>query len=322
LKDYYKILEIVCSSTQEEVKKSYRKLAKQYHPDINPNPEAEVKFKLINEAYEIIGNETSRKQYDNTNLSYNGINLTDTTNIFDKFGFQKKKPKNKKKFISEDNISVLLTFEEAIKGVSNKTINHTYKVECNVCTGYGGKLTTCDSCDGIGTTLQTSGFVSINITCEICKGAGKYINEICQSCQSKGFNIKRETIDFNIPAGIDKNTILAMRGKGHKINNKRGDLFIKIDIDKSDTFRREQLNIIKTIEVKSLSILKQEILTVEGFDKTYNIKLKNAFHKKNFIFPNDGIKSINTDTYGDFIVEINVKFEELSPKQIEILKTL
>ena len=241
--------------------------------------------------------------------------------IFSNFGFgQQKKTQRKKKFSATLKMTIDIDLEESILGINKKTIKHIYKVECNGCNGYGGELDNCPDCFGKGMKQQTDGFVSIMVTCKKCIGEGKILVKGCKKCATNGYTEQVEEIELKIPAGIDETTQLVARGKGNKINGKRGDLFITVRIDKTSRFRREKQNLILPLIVDALDILKQKTITVQGLEKTYEIDLSDGFHGKNFIFPQDGIKSINNDTYGDFIIELMVEFPKLTEEQLQILE--
>lgn len=329
MKDYYKILNVKSNASMDTIKKAYRKLAKQYHPDINKDKKSEETFKNINEAYEILGNETKRRQYDQGGSifsrfsAYHNTENFNMNDIFSNFGFSKKqKSRKKKKFTSTLKMVIDIDLEESILGIDKKTIKHVYKVECSKCNGYGGELEICPDCNGSGMKQQTDGFVSIMTTCKKCMGEGKILAKTCKKCLSKGYEEQVEEIELKIPAGIDENTQLVARGKGNKINGKRGDLFISVRIDKNSRFIREKQNLILPLKVDALDILKQKKIEVQGIEKTYEIDLTDGFHGKNFIFPQDGIKSINNDNYGDFIIELMVEFPKLTQEQLKILDQL
>ena len=320
MKNYYKILGVTQDSTQEEIKKAYRRLAKKYHPDRNNDDSAAEIFKDINEAYEVLGDEAKRRQYDSfTFNSHARTSFFDLNDLFNNFGFKKDRPRKKKKFASELNIVVELEFEEAVLGVDKKIIKYVYKSECSSCHGYGGELESCVYCHGTGMVNRTDGFISIMTTCKSCNGTGQTMLHACTKCSSKGYIEKAEEIEIKIPEGINENTKLVARKKGNRINGSRGDLYITITIKASSKFRREKNNLILPLTVNALDILKQKTITVKSLKKTYKIDLTDAFHGKKFVFRSDGIKSINSNNYGDFIVEIKAEFPKLTPKQLKIL---
>lgn len=323
--DHYKTLGLLSPSNQTEIKKAYRILAKKYHPDINGSPEAEEKFKSINTSYEILGNTTKKKQYDNSNaFSFSGLHA-DATNLdinsmFSEYGFQQeKKPRHKKTFTQELKTTISLTFEESVSGSKDRQIDNTYKVECSDCSGYGGSMNECNVCHGVGMVTSTDGFLQMKVTCKSCSGKGKIIKEPCSKCSQKGFNLKHDKLTINIPAGITSKSTMVSRGNGNKINQKRGDLYISIEIKPSAEYRRERNNIIKTIEVSVIDIMQENTVIVKGFNGDYVVDMTNAFQGKNFVFPQEGIKSLNSDRVGDFIVEVNLMFPELTEKQKKLL---
>jgi len=324
MSNYYSVLGLASPSNQVEIKKAYRLLAKKYHPDVNSSLEAESKFKEINEAYEIIGNPTKKKQYDiTTSFSLSGINSrssVDVQSMFSEYGFrQEKKPRHKKTFTQELKKSIKLTFEEAICGIEDKQLDITYKSECNKCNGYGGTIEECKICSGKGLVTSIDGFLHINVTCKACEGKGTTITTPCATCESKGYVEKHSTISINIPAGITPKSTMVSRGNGNKINQKKGDLYISIEIEPSDDYRRENNDIIKTISVSVIDILQENTISVSGFNRDYDLDMKNAFQGKNFIFPMEGIKSLSSERVGDFIVEVNLVFPELTPEQKELI---
>ncbi len=323
--DYYTHLGLTSPSNPTEIKKAYRTLAKKYHPDINDGKEAEDKFKEINEAYEILGNATKKKKYDNHsqnfNQSFGNGDHFNMNSMFSQFGFEaQKKPQQKKTFSQELRAIITLSFEESIFGHQDKTFINTYKVECSKCTGYGGTFSTCSTCNGHGMVSNVDGFINMKVTCTDCKGKGKILTSNCKDCSSKGYNTTQEELKINIPAGISNKSTMVSRGNGNRINSSRGDLFIAVDILPSPIYRRENNNIIMTTSISVIDIMKQNTLIIKGLKNEYELDLTNAFQGKNFIFPGDGVQSMNSEKVGDFIIEINLSFPELTEKQKEILE--
>ena len=178
MKDYYQILNINKNASQGEIKKAYRKLSKQYHPDVNP--QGEEKFKDIAEAYDILGDETKKKQYDNPNPFGQG------GNPFDMFN-QQRRQKNPKLKIRV--MRVTLTPEESFKGV-DKELTYKSKVSCELCAGTGGNKNTCTSCAGRGLHRQKmgTGFFTQDsgYTCPTCRGSGQIVIDPCMNCNGLG----------------------------------------------------------------------------------------------------------------------------------------
>jgi molecular chaperone DnaJ len=332
--DYYSILGIDKTATPEEIKKSYRKLAREYHPDINKSKEAEEKFKKINEAYETLGNKNKKSIYDSPQANPFGgfsgfghgssMNMNDFfSKTFGDFGNNTTtKPKHKKTFTSELELSVNISLEESVFGVEKKTITHSYKTECTNCNGYGGEFKSCHSCDGKGKTLKTDGFVSINTTCTNCYGKGTVRVGSCTKCNDKGFMLVAEEIEIRIPEGIEERTKLLVKGKGNKINGKRGDLYVSIKVDEHPIYTRQKNDLIQTVNINALDILSQKTITVTSLRKTYEIDLTGAYDGKEFIYAGDGTKMVNGDKYGNLRLVLDVYFPKLSPEQIEIVKSI
>lgn len=315
--DYYAILEISPNALLEDIKYKYRKLAKKYHPDLNKDKNSESIFKTVNEAYNILSNPQKRYDYDKLYYSYNNHK-----NIHTIFSQPKKeiKKKLKKTFKKDEVIQMEINFYESIVG-TEIPFEFKQKIECKVCTGYGGNFKPCPSCDGNGTIQSKSGFITTNILCTNCKGVGYTKIDSCNSCNGLGF--KEEIIKLNcvIPSGVDNYTRLVMRGKANKINNIRGDLYIELNIINDSEFRRDGLDIYKTLKLNVLDILIEDEIVIDGINEQITVDMNDIKNKKKLVFKEKGIKSINKDKIGDFIVEVEIFYVDLSQKQKEIIKS-
>lgn len=330
--NYYSVLGISKDSTATEIKYAYRSLAKEYHPDINKTKGAEAKFKMINEAYEVLGNPQKKKKYDSPSIDSFGtfsgfgnssMNMNDFFNTA--FNFNHKndtRPKQKKTFTSEAHLDVHITFEESIFGIQNKSVKHSYKSECLKCSGHGGEFDTCGDCGGKGLRLKTDGFISVNTTCTTCKGTGKKRTKDCVKCGNKGYSLVVEEIDVNIPEGIEERTQLLVRGKGHKINGKRGDLYLSVKVDEKEDFAREKNNIIQTVYVNVLDILTEKTIVVESLRTNYEIDLTDMYYDKEIIYKNQGTKTVKGSVYGDLVFRFKTYIPKLTNNQKEILKSI
>lgn len=317
--NYYEILCVDRNASHDEIKSSYRKLAKKYHPDFNGNAE---KFKLINEAYQVLSSEKQRSKY-NKSISILNTYSTDTLNmnsIFSNYALDKSRFSKNIKADMEYKINI--SFFDSITGVDDYSTDIIYKKECFKCAGKGGKPITCLTCNGTGKITNNDGFISINNPCEVCNSRGYTLESKCDSCSGSGYNEIMETIILDIPEGITNNTRLLLRNKGNYVNGHRGNLVILVTVDEDDNFSRDKNDIILNLEVTALQILRKEIIHVTFLDKKYEIDLSGAFCGKNFKFSNSGIKSISSDSFGDFIVKLLVKFDDLTEKQIFLLKNI
>jgi len=318
--------------SQSEIKRSYRKLAKEYHPDVNKTKEAEEKFKQINEAYEILGDEQKRKNYDMNNSmnfgSFGGFNSSNISDLFQQSfgGFQdipkRKKSNHKKTFQDESNIEIYITVEESIFGVDKKTIPNSYKCECNKCFGHGGTFSDCNVCNGTGRVNKNDGFISINVTCTECMGTGQKKTGSCIKCYDKGYLLVAEELDIRIPEGIEERTKLLVRGKGNKINGKRGDLFISVKVIENEEYSRKNNNIYQRAKISAIDILLEKIIQIPSLRENFEIDLKKIENEKTFIFKNKGTKTVNGNSYGDLIIIPDVYYPKLDEKQKEILNSI
>ena len=254
-RDYYEVLGVSKTATDEELKKAYRKLAKKYHPDANPDDKAgaEAKFKEVNEAYETLSNPQKRKMYDQFGTadpqgfngaggpfggqggyySYTSSGFDGFGDIFgdlgDLFGFgggRSSRQTNGPRKGADLKCNVNLTFEEAYSGTS-KQINITRNEECPTCSGTGAKPgthpETCSVCGGKGTVTQVQttllGQMRVQTTCSNCHGTGKVIKEVCNTCYGKGTVRKQAKINVKIPAGIDDGQTIVLKGEGEPGKN-------------------------------------------------------------------------------------------------------
>lgn len=303
-RDYYEVLGVTKSAGLDEIKKAYRKLAKKYHPDSNPgNKEAEQKFKEASEAYAVLSDSDKRAKYDQFGHSafegaggaggfdFSGMDFSD---IFGEFGFgdifggifgggrggsRYSGPMQGASL----RTSVEIDFNEAVFGCE-KELKLSLKDECAHCHGSGAKpgseKVTCTNCQGKGQVvfMQQSLFGTMrNVrSCPDCGGTGKIIKEKCPDCSGTGYVSSRKTISVSIPAGIDQENVVRIRGKGEPgINGgSRGDLLVSVYIRPHPIFRRRGNDIYSTVPVSyAQAVLGGEILvdTIDG-QVVYEIK--------------------------------------------------
>lgn len=352
-KDYYEILGVSKNATDEEIKRAFRKLAKEYHPDINKTPGAEEKFKEIGEAYSVLSDKTKRQQYDqfghaafqNGGAGASGfggfdagdINLDDILNDlfgggFSSFGGFGRRGRNTSRSQRGSDIRVLLnlTFEEAVFGCE-KDIKINVTGECSHCKGKGGfGEHSCHTCGGSGRILDQQqtifGIMQTQKTCPDCNGAGKTYDTICDDCRGKGVVEKSKTLTVTIPSGVDEGFQLRLSGKGNSGYNggASGDVFIEFKIKDHPLFERDKDDIYLEVPITFVDAAlgcKKEIPTLYG-----NIILEIKPGTQNYTklkIKGKGIKSPASSRTGDMYAVINIITPtKLDRKQRKILEEL
>lgn len=347
-KDYYKILGVDRNASEEEIKKAFRKLAHQYHPDRGGD---EKKFKEINEAYQILSNKEKRAQYDRFGQTFDGQSpfgfgwdfkgfegfedLGDLGDIFESFfeGFGFKKRRTYKRG-SDLELAIEITLEEAFKGVE-KNLKYSTFVDCQNCSAAGhfkeAGFTTCSICDGRGEIKESrqTFFGSFNQVrvCSKCNGAGKIPNKICSNCKGSGRIMTQKEVKIKIAPGISNGQLIKMSrlGEAGERGAEPGDLYVQIRIKPHPIFERrgddllvkKEINLIdvllnKKIEIKSISGDKINIEIPEGFNLAKKLKIAG-----------EGMPHFNGYGRGSLFVEFEVKVpKKLSGKAKKLLEDL
>ncbi len=341
--DYYEILEVDRNASFEEIKKAYRKLALKYHPDRNPgNKEAEEKFKLINEAYQVLSDEEKRALYDRygksglENQGFQGFGNTSYEDIMDFFesvfgqtfggGFTQRRRKEEK-YPLDLAIEVEVSFEEALFG-TKKDITYRYKAPCEACKGTGAKdarLSTCPECHGRGQIYYRQGFMTFSQTCPRCGGSGESAQEKCPECAGRGYEIKEETITIEIPEGIDSDNRIRVQAKGNvSPSGLRGDLYINIYVKEDEHFVRYNDDIYMEVPVFFTQAALGETITIPTPRGERELRLPiGTKDKEQFIFKGEGFKNIHTGRYGNLIAQVRLIFpKKLTDEQKELLHKL
>lgn len=354
-KDYYEILGVAKTATDEEIKRSFRKLAKQYHPDINKEPGAEEKFKEIGEAYSVLSDPNKRRQYDQFGHAafQNGggagasgfggfdagdINLDDILNDLFGGGFsgfggfgRSNRSSNRSTRGKDVRVVLNLTFEEAAFGCE-KDVKINITGECSNCKGKGGfNESTCRTCGGSGRILEQQqtifGYMQTQKTCPDCKGLGKSYDTICDNCHGKGVVDKTKTLTVTIPEGVDEGFQLRLSGKGNAGANggASGDVFIEFKIKEHPLFERDGSDIYLEVPVTFVDAAlgcKKEIPTLYG-----NIILEIKPGTQNYTklkIKGKGIKTPNSSLKGNMYAVINIitptKLDRKQKKLLEELK--
>jgi len=347
-KDYYKILGVSRNATKDEVKTAYKKLAKQYHPDMNKSPDATEKFKEINEAAAVLGDDQKKAQYDQFGAAgeqfqqgFSGFDFSDFMSdiggfgmdfdgIFENFfgggGRQRRRQRG-----SDLRYDMEIELEDTAFGAA-KTINVPRLEQCEKCKGTGAEspkdIATCDECGGRGVATRTQrtpfGLVSTTTTCRKCRGQGKYIKNACSECNGKGVVRKTRKIEIKIPAGATDGTNLRIQDEGEagESGSSSGDLYIVIHVRPHKIFEREGNNVYLKAHVHfTIAALGGEI-EVPTLKGRASLKIPESTQSNTlFRMKGLGIPDLHSHHKGDEIVEVILTVpEKLSKKQKQLLE--
>ncbi len=351
-KDYYQLLEVSKNADADTIKKSFRKLAMQYHPDRNAgNKEAEKKFKEINEAYEVLKDEQKRSAYDRyghsafeqggtggggfSSSAYTETGFDDFADIFSTIfgdsasGARRSKTVNKGADLSYE---LNITLEEAYNG-KKQNIRYTTAVKCESCAGSGGKSSNsavkCLGCGGSGRIRSQQGFFTIEQTCNVCGGNGTVLKDPCGTCRGEGRVNKQKTIVVTVPSGINHQDRIRLSGEGEAglRGGPAGDLYIFVNIKSHSLYKREGKNLFCTVPVKMTTAALGGSIDIPGIDSSL-IKINIPIGTQNGVelkVKGKGMpvmkSSSGTATYGDLLVKIYVETPvNLNNKQKELLE--
>ena len=352
-RDYYEVLGVERGADDATLKKAYRKLAKKYHPDMNPgDKEAEAKFKEATEAYTVLSDPEKRRTYDQYGhaafenggagqgggfggFDFNGADMGDIFgDIFgDLFGGGRSRRANNGPMRGANLRAVVhITFQEAVFGCE-KELELTLKDTCTKCNGTGAKPgtspETCPKCGGKGQVVYSSqsffGTVQNVQTCPNCNGTGKIIKEKCSSCLGTGYTSSKKKIRVTIPAGIDNGQSVRIREKGEPGVNggPRGDLLVEVNVSRHPIFQRQDMHIFSTVPISfAQAALGADIRvpTVDG-DVIYTVKPGTKTDTK-VRLKGKGVPSLrNAQVRGDHYVTLVIQTpEKLSAEAKEALR--
>ena len=346
-KDYYKILGVEKGASTEQIKKSYKRMAKKYHPDLNKEDGATEKFKEINEAAAVLSDEQKRQQYDQYGTTFEqftghgfdfkdfGFDLggVDFEDIFERFfggsfgGRRRKAPRRG----ADIEYDIEVSLNDVATGMT-KSLSIPKLERCDKCHGSGAEkesdIVTCPDCNGSGMQRRTKrtpfGIFSTATTCRKCKGQGKYIKNECFTCDGTGVVKKTKKLEIKIPAGVDTGTHLRIPGEGQagEKGAESGDLYVGIHVKQHDTFERhgDDLYIKVPLLFTTASLGGEiEVPTLEGKAK---LKIPSGTQSNTvFRMGDKGIPHLDSYGKGDQNVEVVVSVpEKLNKKQKELLK--
>ncbi len=342
-KDYYEILGVSRDATKEEIKKAYKKLAKKYHPDISKEPDAEHKFKEINEAASVLLDDEKRRQYDQFGTvgddlgsfsGFNpedfGINLNDIfEEFFSSFGFRDVRRDFARK---EKVVTITLSLDEVYHGTS-KNITVKRKVKCEYCDGTGaedGKLKKCEYCNGTGviTEIQRTffGVFKTQKICRYCNGKGYRAEKKCKKCEGKGYIEKRSNIEVDIPKGIEEGMKLRIKGKGdYDIETDNyNDLYVEVHYKEDPIYDWEGYDLYTSITINVTQAILGDSITIKHFGKELEINIPQGTQPGTILrVKNKGLPIFNTESHGDLYIKVKIEIpKKLTSKQKKLVEEL
>lgn len=353
-KDYYKILGVEKSASKEDIKKAFRKMAHQYHPDKNKGDDA--KFKEVNEAYQTLSDDSKRSQYDQFGSSgpagfggghnhgqgfggfdfsgfqgQQGFDMGDLGDIFGDFfngGGRRGSQARRGRDISTE---IDITFEESIFGVTRKILI-TKQSYCDTCDSTGAKvgtkMDTCKTCNGQGQVREMKrsilGTFQTVKECSECNGSGKIPHEKCGDCRGEGVSRKQEEIEIKIPAGINNGEMVRMTSMGEAVRGgQSGDLYIKINVRSHHIFKREGINLILDVEIKLTDALLGVKYLLKTLDGEMEIKIPEGTKHKDLLRVKGKGVPVSGSRRGDIIMRVMIKIPtKLNKKSRELIEKL
>lgn len=334
--DHYEVLGVARDASDDQIKKAYRKLARELHPDVNPAPEAQEKFKLVTHAYEVLSDADARRNYDMGGQDpFGGMGNFGFGDIFDTFfgGAQSRGPRSRAERGQDALIRVDLTLREAVFGAP-KTLKIDTAILCNTCSGSccqpGTEPTTCDVCRGAGTIQRQVrsllGNVVTSQPCGACRGFGQTIPYPCADCRGQGRVRARRDLEVNIPAGVEDGMRLQMAGHGEVgfAGGPSGDLYVDIQVRADDHFGRNGDDLTCTLSVPLHDAVLGGIAEIETFDGPLKIEIEAGTQSGDVVtIKGKGMAKVRGSGRGDLRITLQVETPtKLDAKQKELFRTL
>jgi molecular chaperone DnaJ len=341
-RDYYEVLGVDTRASQEEIKKAYRQLALQFHPDRNPgNKEAEEKFKEAAEAYEVLRDSQKRDLYDQ--FGHAGLEGTGFTgfggfedifsafgDIFEDFfgfGTRRRDPRNAARPGADLLYDLRLDFTEAVFG-TEKEIEIPTSENCESCEGTGREPGTeeeiCPMCHGQGQILQSQGFFRISTTCHRCGGQGRIVTNPCRPCNGTGRKKVTNKVLVKVPAGVDTGVRLRIPNQGESgyRGGPPGDLYVRLHVDPHEFFEREGDHLYCRIPISMVQAAVGDTIEIQTLDSTPSVKIPPGTQSGDVIrLRGEGVPSLRGSGRGDLLINIQVKTPvNLNKRQKEILE--
>jgi molecular chaperone DnaJ len=329
-RDYYEILGVGRTATDQELKSAYRQLALKHHPDRNPgNHEAEEKFKEAAEAYGVLSDSQKRAAYDRYGHSAVagsggapnfdpsafadfGDILGDLFGFGDLFGTSSGRRRSRATRGDDIRYDLEVSFEDAVRGLSAE-IQVPRHQPCPKCNGKGAEaqdLVTCSTCRGRGEVLYQQGFLSIRRTCAQCGGAGQMARKACAECHGQGYKRSQDKVKLTVPAGVDNGTRLRLAGKGQPGVNggHSGDLYVFITVQEHPVFERQENDLHCTIPVNVAQAALGADIEVPTLDGPEPFRIPEGVQSgQTFRLRNKGVPDVNGRGRGDLYIHVQVK---------------
>ena len=343
-RDFYEILGVGRNASDDEIKAAFRKLARQYHPDVNKEPDAEERFKEINEAYGVLSDANKRARYDRFGREGLGNTggfpdyTTDFSDIFDglfsQFGFSTGRSRRPPRRGQDLQYQVSLKFEEAVFGVE-KEIQFEREETCSRCKGSGAEPgttpTRCPTCGGQGQVRQVRqtilGQMMQTITCPNCEGRGEVISSPCKTCRGSGLERKMVHKKVQIPPGVDSGTQIHLAGEGGPgtLGAPNGSLFLLLDVQPHKFFKRRENDILLNLDINVAQAVLGAEIEVPSLDGDAKLKIPSGTQPgKVFHIKGKGVPHLHhKDRRGDELVLVNVEIPaKLTKEQRELFEQL
>lgn len=309
--NYYELLEVNEVASQKEIKNAYRKQAKKYHPDKNPNCKySEQKFKFINEAYETLSCEIKRNKYDRERRRGLSESFDDSIDLGEEFDIKREK---------SQYVDVLLTIEESYYGTEKEVeyIKHTQCEDCNGTGAENGKTRTCPVCNGKGVAVNKSGFIGIRSQCPNCEGKGYFFISECKKCKGEGKEGKREKRKVKIPRGISDKDLVKL-----KIDEDT-EIYMKFEVSGEIGFIRHESDLYYKLDITLDDILLGSKHKLKYLKEEVEFEVPEySRHKDVILIKGAGFPMLNTKKKGDVVVELNLIYPKIDKNLREMLSKL
>ncbi|OAG27889.1 molecular chaperone DnaJ [Thermodesulfatator autotrophicus] len=342
-KDYYQILGVSRNASQEEIKKAYRRLARQYHPDLHPgDKEAEERFKEISEAYEVLSDPEKRAIYDARGWrglherGYEGF--TDVDDIFSTFSdlfeeffgirfgggpTRERRPRRG----ADLSYEITVTLEDVYFGREIPIEIERYE-NCSACQGTGlapgASPKYCPTCKGRGHVVHSEGFFRLSTTCPTCHGQGTLITDPCPACKGKGRVRKKKKLSVKVPPGIEDGSVIKVSGEGEAglLGGPPGDLYLKVRILPHEIFERKGKDLFLEVPISVIDAILGTEVEIPTLEEEIKVKIPPGIQPdENLAIEGKGLPDWRTNKKGNLLLRLKIEIpKDLTPRQIELLK--